>query len=169
MKLSAPIALFALMSCSVHGSCSESECVFGAGVISFDVTGDQQAKPLKRLVKALKENPTCPAIRIIWGISDLNTSTDATVLYRRKVGRLSYFSRQNVSGLGNENLGPGTTHCVFYKVKDWMLLDLAKRHIASPGASKEDSFFGELTRYGCRRVSIREPVFKKLKTKSNTR
>lgn len=144
--------------------CADKSCVISGGMIAFDVTGEQQANPIKKLGQALHEGNRCSALRLMWSVSAVNTSTQATALYDRTRKTVSFFSRQEVSGLGNENLSPGITHRVFYGVKDWMILDIVKKHMG-PTESSDDSFLSALSNYGCRRVVLLNPVFKSLSRK----
>lgn len=117
---------------------------------TLDTTGYKVAKPLRDLARALTTNARSQKFQVLWVVAFPDGSTDANVYYERDKHTLTFYSKSEMWGLGNENLKPAFKHWRLKRVRDAMIVKLASKHkrdFDEPG----DSFFSDLTKLGANR------------------
>lgn len=129
---------------------------------TFDVTGELQAEPVRRLSQALAKQPSYSKFRLIWAEMSPTYPSNATAVYNRQKGTLAFYCITFISGLGNEDVPNQIRHWKYTGVKPWMIHKIAKRHKSATTGS-EDSFLSELSLYGCKRANLQRPDYPRAK------
>lgn len=117
---------------------------------TFNVTGSKIPAPLLSLAHALRANRGAHQFRVIWSVSAPNTPDSCTAFYDRHAKVLRFFSKEEVGGLGNENIPAQYTRWRLKNVSEVMILRLSRLHQQNTEGA-DDSFFSELTRFGAKR------------------